>query len=80
MTDYEQQRYQALFEMFDSKGWSHFLEDVQHDIELNNNVLACKNAEELHFRKGILTTLGVIKGLKDNTYAQYNAAIEDDET
>jgi hypothetical protein len=80
MTDYEQQRYQALFDMFETDGWGYLLKDIEEEANLHNNVMATGSADDLFFRKGVLTVLRNVHGLKDTTYAQYNAAKEEEES
>lgn len=57
MTDAEQQRFNALFAMFESTGWSYFIEAMMADLEMLDNVMAIKDGDDALFRKGLVTAL-----------------------
>lgn len=75
----DQERYDAMLSMMETDGWRYFVETVRNDAEIQNNLIATKDQDDLFYRKGALNVLtGILnfehtlKGLN-----QYEAEDED---
>ncbi len=49
--------YEARFEMFTTKGWKDFVEDLQEVVESAKNLDSIHNEQQLWFKKGQLDIL-----------------------
>lgn len=67
-----EQYYNTYRELFSNKGWKLLLEDLMQNASVINSVEACKNAEDLQFRKGQLSIIANMINLE----AQIKAAEE----
>ena len=67
-----EQYYSAYRELFMTPGWKQLQEDLAQNAGIINSVEACKDGDNLHFRKGQLTILANLLNLE----AQIKAAEE----
>jgi hypothetical protein len=67
-----EQYYNAYRELFMTPGWKQLQEDLAQNAGIINSVEACKDGDNLHFRKGQLTILANLLNLE----AQIKAAEE----
>lgn len=74
-----QEYYEALFVMFASPGWQKLVEDVSHMVEANDRTGGLETAEQLWFRKGELSQMQWLLGLRQRTEYTYNALLGDQE-
>ena len=79
MNDGEQERFRALFDMFETEGWHYLMADIEKDIELLDNVMSVNNRDDLYFRKGALATLTNLKGYAAGQKTIYEVAQEQGE-
>jgi hypothetical protein len=49
--------YRSYEEMFRTEGWKTFISDLTEDVERINSIEACKDGEDLSFRKGQLSVI-----------------------
>jgi hypothetical protein len=65
MTDVELEKYYRSFEdMFRSDGWKNLLEDLKGSALNLNSVEACKDEQDLYFRKGQLAIMANLLNLE----------------
>ena len=65
MTDVELEKYYRSFEdMFRSDGWKNLLEDLRGSAVNLNSVEACKDEQDLYFRKGQLAIMANLLNLE----------------
>ena len=65
MTDVELEKYYRSFEdMFRSDGWKNLLEDLKGSAVNLNSVEACKDEQDLYFRKGQLAVMANLLNLE----------------
>ncbi len=65
MTDVELEKYYRSFEdMFRSDGWKNLLEDLKGSGFNLNSVEACKDEQDLYFRKGQLAIIANLLNLE----------------
>ena len=62
----------SMKEMFRSKGWEYFINDIRNGVPNVNSVEVTKDAEDLFFRKGQLAVMANILNLE----AQLDGVIE----
>lgn len=74
-----QEYYEALFMMFASPGWKKLVEDVSHMVEANDRTGGLETAEQLWFRKGELSQMQWLLGLRERSEFTYNAILADQE-
>ena len=53
-------------EMFRTKGWKNLLEDLRNNGFQINNLDACKDLKDLHFRKGQLSIITSLLNLEES--------------
>jgi len=63
--------YMARFEMFSSKGWKDLMEDVDGMIDATDRIGGIKDEKDLQFKKGELSLMKWLKGLKEITNLAY---------
>jgi len=61
----QQQRREALHEMFQSEGWSILKEGMDKSIEALKDISLVKDESDLHFRKGKLHSLNELLFLQE---------------
>tara|TARA_Y100000004_G_scaffold89400_1_gene100297 strand:- start:2318 stop:2584 length:267 start_codon:yes stop_codon:yes gene_type:complete len=65
MSDVELEKYYRSFEdMFRSDGWKNLMEDLKGNAFNINSVEACKDEQDLYFRKGQLTIMANLLNLE----------------
>lgn len=65
MTDVKLEKYYRSFEdMFRSDGWKNLLEDLKGSALNLNSVEACKDEQDLYFRKGQLAIMANLLNLE----------------
>ena len=75
--DIETQKiYESYFELFGSAGWKQFVEDLEQSKEDFSNILAIKDAKELHKRQGMIEMLDTIINMPDMMEMAYTNAKE----
>ncbi|MEL0016577.1 MAG: hypothetical protein VW715_15245 [Rhodospirillales bacterium] len=73
MDDQQFEEYtRSMKEMFRSKGWEYFINDIRNGVPNVNSVEVTKDAEDLFFRKGQLAVMANILNLE----AQLDGVIE----
>jgi len=73
MDDQQFEEYtRSMKEMFRSKGWEYFINDIRSGVPNVNSVEVTKDAEDLFFRKGQLAVMANILNLE----AQLEGVIE----
>lgn len=68
-----EQYYEAYFDMFNTKGWKQFMEDMEGNQESLNMVLTIRDANDFYQRKGKLEVLNLILNFKsyiENSYKE----------
>ena len=66
-----QEYYENYFEFFASKGWKQLCEDLKDNIVTVNNLAACKDRDDLHYRKGqlrVLESMLLLEQTMNNAY------------
>ena len=53
-------------EMFRTEGWKNLLEDLKNNGFQINNLDACKDLKDLHFRKGQLSIIASLLNLEES--------------
>ena len=66
-----QQYYEARFELFSTKGWKDLIEDIDVMIESIDRIDPITTVEQLHFKKGELSILKWLIGLRDSSIQSY---------
>lgn len=80
MTRDEQEYYEAHFEMFASKGWQHFLEDLQDakTLIVGHITTSPLTDQQYNFLKGDLSRINLILGYKDALNNAYDSLKEEE--
>jgi hypothetical protein len=65
--------YEERFSMMGSDGWKDFMADVDNMMQSLNNLNAIPDEKTLHFKKGELSILMWLKGLKGISEQSYEA-------
>ena len=66
-----EQYFEAYFDLFNTKGWLQFMEDMEGNREVLNNVATIKDANDFYIRKGKLEALNQMLNFKayiENSY------------
>lgn len=63
--------YEARFSMMGSHGWKDFMEDIDNMLEASDRIGPIKTIEELNFKRGEISILNWLKGLKGLSEAAY---------
>jgi len=71
--------YRAYRDMFMSDGWKQLQEDLMSNANIINSVEACKDGNDLSFRKGQLAIIGNIVNLEQQITLAEEQANEEDE-
>jgi len=71
--------YRAYRDMFMSDGWKQLQEDLMSNANVINSVEACKDGNDLSFRKGQLAIIGNIVNLEQQITLAEEQANEEDE-
>lgn len=71
--------YRAYHDMFMSDGWKQLQEDLMSNANVINSVEACKDGNDLSFRKGQLAIIGNIVNLEQQITLAEEQANEEDE-
>lgn len=80
MIDKELETYYRTYrEMFMSDGWKQLQEDLMSNVNVINSVEACKDGNDLSFRKGQLAIIGNIVNLEQQITLAEEQANEEDE-
>jgi hypothetical protein len=66
-----QEYYEHYFDLFASKGWKQFIEDMESNREALSDMMTVKDANELFFRKGQLHVLNTMLNFKETIEAAY---------
>ena len=72
--------YRAYRDMFMSDGWKQLQEDLMSNANIINSVEACKDGNDLYFRKGQLAIVGNIVNLEQQLTLAEEQANEEPET
>ena len=72
--------YRAYRDMFMSDGWKQLQEDLMSNANIINSVEACKDGNDLSFRKGQLAIVGNIVNLEQQLTLAEEQANEEPET
>jgi hypothetical protein len=65
--------YEERFSMMGSEGWKDLMADVDNMMQSLNNLNAIPDEKTLHFKKGELSILMWLKGLKGISEQSYEA-------
>jgi len=80
MIDKELEQYYTVYrEMFMAPGWKQLQEDLAQNAGIINSVEACKDGDNLHFRKGQLAILANLINLEAQLKAAEEQANEEEE-
>ena len=71
MTPELQHYYESRFEMMNSDGWKHLIEDIQLIIDSTDKLSSVNNEAELNFKKGELSILKWLVSLEEVSNAAY---------
>lgn len=63
--------YENRFAMFATKGWEDLMEDIDLMISSTNDLTSIGSEKELHFKRGELSIMKWLKGIKDSTSHAY---------
>lgn len=74
-----QDYYEALFELFAKPGWQMLTEDVSKMVEANDRTSGLDTAEQLWFRKGELSQMQWLLGLRERMEYVYNTLLAEQE-
>jgi hypothetical protein len=74
----DQAYFDALFEMYGTKGWQFVQEDLVRLEEIYKSVDNAENGDELWFRKGQLDVIRQVKAHSALTEQMYQEALEKD--
>ena len=66
-----QDYYDNYFDLFASKGWKQFIEDMTSNKEVLSDMMTVKDADELFFRKGQLHVLNTMLKFKETIETTY---------
>lgn len=66
-----QDYYESRFSMFASEGWKHLMEDVDSMIDATDRLSNIKDENDLNFKRGELSIMKWLKGLKEITELAY---------
>ena len=76
MTDQElQEYYEERLDMMSGKAWKQLIEDVEAMVATTNNINAIQDEKTLHFRRGELSIMNWLLGLKEMSLIGYNQII-----
>ena len=80
MTEQEEVRYKALTEMFNSKGWKEYQEDLELELKnaINTATDQCPDNSTWQMRRGLIDTLRRMRGYESWINIQMDAAEEGD--
>lgn len=67
-----QEYYEARFSMCSEKGWNDLMEDIDKIIEACDDISTVTDEKMLNFRKGELSILRWIRGLKEMSASAYD--------
>lgn len=76
-----EQYYDNYFEMFDSKGWKQFVEELRTNGLSINSVEAVKDSNDLYLRKGQLNVIATVLNFEaqiQNVYEENTQEPEND--
>lgn len=76
MTPELQKYYEDQHELFSKKGWKDFMEHVSEIIEVAEDIQTIKDAEELHYRKGLLSNLKWLQGWEASVNVAYEQNLD----
>jgi|TARA_R110000787_G_scaffold70019_2_gene155664 hypothetical protein len=71
--------YDGYREMFITSGWKQLQEDLTQNASIIDSVQACKDNEDLYFRKGQLAIISNLVNLEDQIKAAEEQANEAEE-
>jgi len=71
--------YDSYREMFITSGWKQLQEDLTQNASIIGSVQACKDNEDLYFRKGQLAIISNLVNLEDQIKAAEEQANEAEE-
>jgi hypothetical protein len=71
--------YVARMEMFSTKGWKDFIEDVTAMHNARNDIHSLTTGDHLQFAKGELAMMEWIIAIEDISRAAYDKLLEDDQ-
>lgn len=66
-----QRYYEDRFSMMATQGWKDLIEDIEAMLAATNNLDNVETAEKLHFRKGEVSIMKWILGLKEMSEKAY---------
>ena len=72
-----QDYYEALFEMYGTKGWQMLMEDAGRMLETHDRLVGIDTSEALWFRKGELAQMEWLKGHRAAVEHAYAELIEE---
>lgn len=75
----QEDKFDALFDMFASKGWKAFQADIEEAITLQNDLRNIPNEETLYKAQGRLLTLFQIQNTEDDVKQMYDKLKTDEE-
>ena len=76
MTEQEEVRYKVLMEMFNSKGWKEYQEDLESELAnaIDTATDQCPTSDTWQMRRGMIDTLRRMRGYESWINIQMDAA------
>lgn len=77
MNEQEQRRHDDLLRMMETDGWKHFVEAIQNDVIVLNNLMSVSTEKELHYRHGKIDALAGIINYQEHLKTVDTAEVPD---
>jgi hypothetical protein len=80
MMDKELEQYfENYYDLFASKGWKQFIEDIEGNRTLMSDITSIKDANDLYYRKGCLDILDRVLNLQTGIENAHKEALDNEE-
>jgi hypothetical protein len=74
-----EQYYENYYDLFASKGWKQFIEDIEGNRTLMSDITSIKDANDLYYRKGSLDILDRVLNLQTGIENAHKEAMDNEE-
>lgn len=71
MNDELEKYYTDRFDMYTTDGWKELIETIDEIIKATDRISGIKDENDLHFKRGEISILNWVKGLKEATELAY---------
>ena len=71
--------YENYYDLFASKGWKQFIEDIEENRSFMSDITTIKDANDLYFRKGSLDILDRVLNLQNGIENAHKEAMDNEE-